>query len=131
MTSPGPRGWQGQPNSLVRTHRVPAYSDVLIQCTFLNSSKVPTEPTSISWRMDSLTSVQNVQASTSVVPTGSQQVIQVPAAIMIPTRSWYGTEMMQVWIQAVITDTNAPSGSITVNKIVALEMVMESIPPGS
>ena len=128
MSSAGPAGWQGRSNQTTRAIPVNANNDVLVQMTFLNTSGVPTEPTSIKWRLDSMTAVQNIQAWTSVAPTGSEQILQLPASIMVPTQTWFGTEIFQLWIQAVISDSNATSGSITVNKIVAFELIAESVP---
>jgi hypothetical protein len=122
--------WQGQTERAVRQHEVYAGDDVLIDCTFLNSQRVATEPSSITYRMDSLTSVQNVIAPTSVAPTGSEQTVQIPGSSMQPTRVWYGRELMRVVITAVIPDTNAPSGSITVNRVVALTLICIPVPGG-
>lgn len=124
----GPGGWQGNTNYPTRAQYVPANSDLLVQMTFLNSSGVPTEPTSIQYRIDSLSTVRNVVGWTSVVPSGSQQILQVPATTMVPTESWTGEESWQLWIQAVIPDTNATSGSITVNKLLNLILDAQSIP---
>jgi hypothetical protein len=105
-----------------------ANSDVLLQMTFVNSLGAPTQPTSIQYRIDSLTIPQNVRGWTSVTPTGSQQILQLPGTLMVPTQTWFGRELWQVWIQAVLADSNATSGNITVNKLVVLDLVAESTP---
>ena len=128
MTVPGPGGWQGQTNRPVRASQVLANSDVLLQMTFVNSLGAPTQPTSIQYRIDSLNIPQNVRGWTSVTPTGSQQILQLPGTLMVPTQTWFGRELWQVWIQAVLADSNATSGNITVNKLVVLDLVAESTP---
>lgn len=124
----GPGGWQGRPNRGVIPREVFAGSDVLLGLTFINSEGTPTEPTSIQYRIDSLTSVQPIIGWTSVTPTGTEQTLQLQGSVLQITRSWYGRELFQVWIQAVIPDTGASSGTITVNQIVCLELIAISTP---
>lgn len=90
--------------------------------TFLNSAAVATQPTSISYRIDSLETGQVVVAPTVVAPTGSTQTLQLTGAVMVLTRQWIGRDNFQVTITAVIPDTNASSGSITVNQVVIIEL---------
>ena len=123
-----PGGPQGLGNKAARFREVYANSDCLVQMTFLNSSGVATEPTSIQYRLDSLTRPQNIIAWTSVTPTGSAQILQIPGSLMVPTAPWLGRENWQLWIQAVISDTNATSGSITVNKLQFLQLIAECVP---
>lgn len=96
--------------------------DVLLNMTFLNSAAVPTQPTSITYRIDSLESAAVVVGNTPVAPTGTSQILQITGAVLQLTRQWYGRENMQVKITAVIADTNATSGSITVQQIVIIEL---------
>lgn len=106
-----------------------AGQDVLLSMTFLTSAAVPVQPTSITYRMDSLESAVTVIATTSVTPTGSTQILQLTGALMQLTRQWYGRENMQVLITAVLADANASSGSITVQQIVIIELVAIAIAP--
>lgn len=119
----GPKWLQGLPE--LPYARTVSYSgqDVLLSMTFLTSAAVPVQPTSISYRIDSLDSAQVVQGVTSVTPTGSTQILQLPGSLMQITRQWYGRDNFQVTITAVIPDANAASGSITVQQIVIIELV--------
>lgn len=91
--------------------------------TFLTSAGVLQQPTTITYRIDSLESAQPVVGTTSVTPTGSQQTLQITGAVLQMTRQYYGRENMQVTITAVIPDTAAASGSITAKQIVIIELV--------
>jgi hypothetical protein len=102
--------------------------DVLLQMTFINSSGVATEPTSIVYEVDSLTTNQNVIPSTNVSPTGTIQIIQLPGSQMVNTRNYLGRETFQVLITAVIPDTNASSGSITRVALVIIELCNVALP---
>lgn len=99
-----------------------AGQDVLLNLTFLTSAAVPAQPTSISYRIDSLETGQVIQGPTVVTPTGSSQILQLTGAIMVLTRQWLGRDNFQVTITAVIPDTNATSGSITVQQVVIIEL---------
>jgi hypothetical protein len=125
----GPAWLQGIPEKpYVRTTSYVG-QDVLVQLTFLNSAAVPTQPTAIKYEVDSLETATNVIPSTVVAPTGSTQTIQLPGAQMQTTRPQFGRENMQMWITAVIPDTNASSGSITVQELVIIELINVMIPP--
>lgn len=102
---------------------------MLLSLTFLNSAAVPTEPSSITYRIDSLESATSVVGLTSVTPTGSSQILQIVGAVLQLTRQWYGRENMQVWITAIVPDTNAASGSITVQQIVIIELIAIATAP--
>lgn len=99
-----------------------AGQDVLLALTFLTSAAVPAQPTSISYRIDSLETGQVIQGPTVLASTGSSQTLQLPGALMVLTRQWLGRDNFQVAITAVIPDTNASSGSITVQQIVIIEL---------
>ena len=58
-----------------------------------------------------------------MTPTGTSQILQILGTVLQLTRQWYGRENFQVKITAVIPDTNAASGSITVQQIVIIELV--------
>lgn len=124
----GSRAWQGLPELPFVRHVSLTGADVLLSLTFLNSAGVATEPTSITYEVDSLTTNQNVIPSTSLAPTGTSQVLQLPGAQMVNTRNYLGREEFQVLIIAVIPDTNAASGSITVPALAIIELVNIAIP---
>lgn len=125
----GSRAWQGLPERPFVQHTSLTGEDVLLQLTFLNSSGAATEPTSITYEVDSLTTNQNVIPSTSAVPVvGGIQTIQLPGAQMVNTRNYLGREEFQVLITAVIPDTNASSGSITRIAIVIIEVCNIALP---
>ncbi len=124
----GSRSWQGLPERPFVHHESYTGEDVLVQLTFLNSSGVPTEPTSITYRVDSLSTNQGVIGSTVLTPTGTTQILQLPGASMVNTRNYLGREIFQVSITAVIADTNASSGSITREALVIIEMCNISLP---
>lgn len=124
----GSRAWQGLPERPFVRHESYTGEDVLLQLTFLNSAGVATEPTSITYEVDSLTTNQNVIPSTVVTPTGAVQIIQLPGASMVNTRNYLGREIFQCEITAVIPDTNATSGSITKLALAIIELVNISIP---
>jgi hypothetical protein len=121
----GPNWLQGQPELGYTRYLVYAGQDVLLQLTFLNSLGVQTQPTSIVYEMDDLTNGQNmIPAGTALAPSGGgQQVLQITAAQLVMDRQYQGRQISQVWITAVIPDTNAPSGSITVQQAVIIETV--------
>lgn len=91
--------------------------------TFLTSAAVPAQPSSITYRIDSLDSSEVVVGPTSVTPTGTSQILQILGSVLQLTRQFYGRENFQVKISAVIPDTNAASGSITVQQIVLIEII--------
>lgn len=119
----GPAWPQGLPELPYTRKTSYAGQDVLLQMTFLTSAAVPAQPTSISYRIDSLDSAQVVVGATSVTPTGTSQILQILGTVLQLTRQWYGRENFQVKITAVVPDTNATSGSITVETIVIIELV--------
>lgn len=129
MALRGPSWLQAQPELPYTPVTSYAGSDLLLQLTFLNSSSVPTEPTSITYELDSLDSSQNVIPSTSLTPTGSTQILQLPGSSMQLTRQLYGREGMQLWVSAVIPDTNASTGSIKVNQVVYIDLIQIATPP--
>lgn len=118
----GPSWPQGLPELPYPRKTSYAGQDVLIALTFLNSLAVPAQPTSISYRIDSLETGQVIQGPTSLTPTGTSQTLQLPGSVMVLTRQWLGRDNFQVAITAVIPDTNATSGSITVNQVVIIEL---------
>lgn len=125
----GPAWPQGLPElPYVRTTSY-AGQDVLLSMTFLTSAAVPAEPTSITYRIDSLESAQEILGPTAVTPTGSTQILQLAGALMQLTRQLYGRENFQVWISAVVPDANASSGSITVNQLVIIEVIAIAVAP--
>lgn len=124
----GSRAWQGLPELPFAKITSLTGQDVLLQLTFLNSSGVPTQPTSITYEVDSLSANQNIIPSTSLAPTGSTQILQLPGSQMVNTRNYLGREEFQVYIQSVIPDTNAPSGSIHVPALAIIEMINIAIP---
>ena len=125
----GPSWLIGDPELPYTRHTSYVGQDVLLSLTFLNSSAVPTQPTSITYEIDSLSSAQPIVAPTSVIPSGSTQILQIAGSVMQTTRQYYGRENFQVWITAVIPDTNATSGSITVMQIVIIELIAIATPP--
>ena len=124
----GSRAWQGLPERPFVRHESYTGEDVLVQLTFLNSSGVPTEPTSITYRVDSLSTNQPVIGSTVLAPTGTTQILQLPGASMTNTRNYLGREIFQCSVTAIIPDTNASSGSITREALVIIEMCNISLP---
>jgi len=119
----GPAWPQGLPELPYPRKTSYAGQDVLLQMTFLTSAAVPAQPSSISYRIDSLDSAQVVVGPTSVTPTGTSQILQILGTVLQLTRQWYGRENFQVKITALIPDTNATSGSITVETVVIIELV--------
>lgn len=91
--------------------------------TFLTSAAVAAQPTSISYRVDSLDSSEVIVGPTSVTPTGTSQILQILGSVLQLTRQWYGRETFQVKITSVVPDTNASSGSITVQQVVIIEVI--------
>lgn len=119
----GPAWPQGLPELPYVRHTCYAGQDALLQLTFLTSAAVAAQPTSISYRIDSLDSSQVVVGPTSVTPTGTSQILQILGSVLQLTRQWYGRETFQVKITSVIPDTNASSGSITVQQVVIIEVI--------
>lgn len=118
----GPAWPQGLPELPYVRHPSYAGQDVLLAMTFLTSGGVLQQPTSITYRVDSLETSDVVVGNTSVTPTGSQQTLQLTGAVLQLTRQYFGRENMQVTITAVIADASATSGSITVKTIVIIEL---------
>jgi hypothetical protein len=100
-----------------------------VQLTFINTQNAAVTPNSISYELDSLTTATNIIGQTSVAPTGSQQVLQIPGSVMQVTRQYLGRENFQLWITANLPDTNASSGSINVQQVVLIELINIAIPP--
>lgn len=96
---------------------------MLLNLTFLTSAAVPAQPTSITYRIDSLESADVVVPPTVVTPTGTSQILQLTGAVLQLTRQWFGRENFQVKLTAVVPDTNAASGSITVQQIMIIELI--------
>lgn len=128
MPNIGSRAWQGLPERPFVRHESMNGEDVLLQLTFLNSAGVATQPTSITYEVDSLTTNQNVIPKASLVPSGATQVLQLPGASMVNTRNYLGREIFQCLITAVIPDTNAASGSITRTALAIIELVNIALP---
>jgi hypothetical protein len=128
MPNTGSRGYQGLPELPYTRHESYTGQDVLLSLTFLNSQAVATQPTSITYRVDSLTTNQGVIPPTSLAPSGTAQTLQLPASAMQNTRNFLGREEFQVLVTAVIPDTNASSGSITAQSITIIELVNISLP---
>lgn len=118
----GPAWPQGLPELPYVRHPSYAGQDVLLSLTFLTSAGVLQQPTTITYRIDSLETSDVVVGTTSVTPTSSQQTLQITGAVLQMTRQYFGRENMQVTITAVIPDTGAASGSITVKTVVIIEI---------
>lgn len=131
MPSTGSRAWQGLPELPYIRHTSYTGQDVLLSLTFLNSTGVATEPTSITYEVDSLTTCQNVIPSASLAPTGTTQTLQLPGSAMQNTRQCLGREEFQVLVTAVIPDANAASGSITVKSLTIIELINIALPSGN
>ena len=124
----GPGGWQGQPNRGYQRHLSYAGQDVLLDLTFVDSTQTPQTPSAASWRMDDLTNVQPMVGETSFSPTGSTYTLQIPGSSMVMNRTWEGRQICQIWITATIPDATATSGSITVQKVVIVELIGIAVP---
>lgn len=124
----GSRAWQGLPERPFVRHESMTGEDVLLQLTFLNSAGVATQPTSLTYEVDSLSTNQNVIPKTTATPTGATQIIQLPGSQMVNTRNYLGREIFQTLITAVIPDTNATSGSITRTALAIIELCNIALP---
>ena len=76
-----------------------------------DSTAAPVQPSTPTYRIDSLDSAQTVQGVTSVTPTGTTQTLQIPGAVMQLTRQWYGRDNFQVSITATYTDSSTGNTS--------------------
>lgn len=110
--------------------RQPSYAgqDVFLNMTFLDSTATPVQPSSITYRIDSLDSAQTIQGTTSVTPTGTSQALQIPGAIMQLTRQWYGRDNFQISITATYTDS-ATLNTSTCQQVVVIEVIGIAVAP--
>jgi len=125
------KAWQGVPELPFVHHNAYTGEDVLVQLTFLNTSGVPTQPTSLQYEVDSLTVNQNLVPVTIVTTTGPVVIVQLPASLMVNTRNFLGQEARQALFTAVIPDANAASGSITKRCLVIIDLVNIATPSGN
>lgn len=110
--------------------RKPSYAgqDVFLSLTFLDSTAAPVQPSTLTYRIDSLDSAQTVQGVTSVTPTGTTQTLQIPGAVMQLTRQWYGRDNFQVSITATYTDSSTGNTS-TAQQVVVIEVIGIAVAP--
>ncbi len=125
------KAWQGTPELPYVHHNAYTGEDVLVQLTFVNSSGQATQPTSLTYEVDSLTVNQNVVPVTTVVPTGPTMIIQLPDDLMVNTRNFLGQETFQALFTAVIPDANAASGEIVKRCLVIIDLVNIATPSGN
>lgn len=118
----GPAWPQSIPELPYTRHTAYAGSDAFLSLTFLDSNQTPIQPTTITYRIDSLESAQVVQPLTNVTPTGTSQVLQIPGSVLQMTRQWFGRENMQVWITATYLDSSTNSTSIS-QTIAIIELI--------
>ena len=119
----GPSWLQGNPELPYVRHLAYAGSDVLISMTFLNTSQIPTQPTAISYLVTDLTNAQTMSGPNPITPTGPTQILQIPASVLVMDRTYEGRQMVQLSIAATIPDSNATSGSVTVNQLAIIELI--------
>lgn len=116
------RGLQGLPTLSYVDAQEYAGADVFADLTFLDHSMTPFTPTSLTYQLDDITNNVNMIPST-VVTTGlnaSPYVLQLPAASMVMTRNWGGSQLCQLWVQATGPDANGVT--ITIQGVFIIEL---------
>ncbi len=116
-------GLQGHPTKPFVDAQAYAGTDVFVDMTFLDRTRTPSVPTSVTYELDDLTNVVNMIPSTTIT-TGlaSTYTLQLPAASMQMSNAWAGSQLCQLWVTAVLAD-----GS-TVNDVAVVELVAIQVP---
>lgn len=117
----GDRGLYGQPTRPYIDFRSYAGSDIFVDMTFLDANGAERIPAQIIYQVDDLSNAINMIQQTSVAPTGPRQTVQIPGVSLPMTYPWQGSQLCQIWIQAVITDSVTGLASI-INAVAICEL---------
>lgn len=119
----GYRGIAGQPVRPYPQYSVNYNSDVWLTLTFLDRTSAPVTPTSISYRIDNLSTDGVVLTDTSVTPTGSTMTINIPAALNIfSTDIGQSSQINQVTVTAVYSG-GAQKKEVFIYEVIAIQTV--------
>lgn len=114
------RGLSGQSVLPYVDFRAYAGTDVFLDLTFLDHTGKGNIPQSASYQVDDLTNAVNMIPQTNIPIQGYQQTLQIPASSLVMTHQWQGSQMCQVWIQALMSDGSHVNG-ITVVELVSIQ----------
>ena len=118
-------GLNGQPILSYVDYRSYQGADIFIDLTFLDHTGTPVTPTSFSYQVDDITNAVNVIPSTSVSISSSTKTLQIPGSLLQMTHNWQGSEIFQISMKAVLSDTS------TVKAVAVLELLAIQTPDGS
>lgn len=120
------RGYRGVAGSPVRPYiqfAVNAGSDVWLDLTFLDRFNNLATPTSVSYRIDNLTTDDVVLQDTAASAIGSTMTIQLPASInIISSDIGQTSQINQVLVTAVFAD-GSQSKEVFIYELIALQTV--------
>lgn len=122
------RGLVGQPNLPYPNESGYAGTDFFFDLTFLDHTKTPFTPTSLTYQVDDITNGQNMIPQTAVTSgLASEMTIQIPAQYWNMTNDWQGSQLCQVLWTAIGVDS-VTGLAITVPKIDIVELVAIQTP---
>lgn len=99
------RGFSGQPILPYTDFRIYAGSDAFVDLTFLDHTGAASTPTSLVYQLDDMTNAQNmIPATTISVFTGNNYTLQLPAASLVMSHNWQGSQVCQLSMTATLGD---------------------------
>lgn len=119
------RGLSGQPSLPYVDYRSYAGADVYIDLAFIDYCGCPVQPATLVYQVDDLTNACNVIPKTVIPVTGTQQVLNIPGALLHMTHQWQGSEIFQILMTATLTGGSVIR-SVSVLELIAIQTPFES-----
>lgn len=124
------RGLEGQPVLPFPSVKAYAGEDVFVPMTFLDYTKAAQVPSSLSYQLDDITNAVNMIPSTPVTANlASSMTLQLPASSMNMTMQWQGSQLCQLFVEAVIPVTGG--GTQTIRGVYIIELCAIQTPTGT
>jgi hypothetical protein len=95
---------QGNPVLPYKATTVDAGSDCWLELQFLDRTRAPAVPTTITYRIDNVTDNQVVLATTSVAPSGTTMELNIPASLNVMQRQGQSSQINQVTVVSTYSD---------------------------
>lgn len=93
--------------------------------SFLDHTKTAVVPSALTYRVDDLTNAIGMIPTTSVTPTGSSMIYQIPGAKWTMSYPYEGSQICQIYWSFTATDsvTGAPfiGNSVSIVELVAIQ----------
>lgn len=130
------RGLAGQPVLPYTDNRAYAGTDLFCDLTFLDHTMTDVVPSSFKWQLDDITNDINMVPLTTVTPTGGTlppyvYTLQIPASSMHMTYPYQGSQLCQLSIVAIITDSVTGVTTTQIVGLAILELCAIQTPGGS